>query len=509
MATMSRSLLIEEELVLYVVCFVPGTLLLGVYLLVSWLRKRKAYLGTLLGLPIVPASALHLLILALAVYSSSPRYFARQEVVKDLDTLVTTLEDVHPNIYDRISKRAFAGEVSRLKERLPEQVEETELYREIAELCARIQDGHTGRGFNIFTRRGNILFKKIFPYRMKVQDDRLFITGNYSYKDDIPIGSEIVKINGQSPVDFVHAVSRMVSYENVPFRNMLVCNPLLIGVWNNWGDYTLEYRPPLESGTAVIRSVGGLYARMVFLNESMKGSGVGPHYVFKTLSENVGYLGFYSFTDLNSFRAFLHSVFGELKAKRIRNLIIDIRENGGGDSSLGDELMQYIAKKPFRMFDSVMVKVSAELLSKGSFAWVDSPATKVGSTIGATVPTTALREDSLRFEGRTYLLTSGQTFSSATCLASAFQCYGVGTIVGTETGGLTVCYGDVYRFELPNSRFDIGVSWKKFYNACGVDNRRGVAPEYAVVNSLEDDRNHNDGALAFTLDLIRAGGSPR
>ena len=100
------------------------------------------------------------------------------------------------------------------------------------------------------------------------------------------------------------------------------------------------------------------------------------------------------------------------------------------------------------------------------------------------------------------MLVSGNTFSSATDFASSFQCYQVGKIIGTETGGLTACFGDVYSFELPNTKFDMGVSYKKFYNACGIDNKRGVIPDYIVENSFDDEQKGIDKALEFTIDLI-------
>lgn len=49
----------------------------------------------------------------------------------------------------------------------------------------------------------------------------------------------------------------------------------------------------------------------------------------------------------------------------------------------------------------------------------------------------------------------------------------------------------------------MGVSYKKFYNACGVDNRRGVIPDYIVENSFEDEQQGVDRVLEFTLELIK------
>jgi C-terminal processing protease CtpA/Prc len=100
------------------------------------------------------------------------------------------------------------------------------------------------------------------------------------------------------------------------------------------------------------------------------------------------------------------------------------------------------------------------------------------------------------------LLIGGKTYSSATLFTSAFQCFHAGKIIGTETGGLTVCYGDVYTFLLPNTKYNMRVSYKKFFNAGGIDNGRGIIPDYVVGNSFEDDRRGIDRVMEYTVQLI-------
>ena len=166
--------------------------------------------------------------------------------------------------------------------------------------------------------------------------------------------------------------------------------------------------------------------------------------------------------------------------------------------------MQYISKTDFKMDDSCIIKISNEIINTSQLNWMDSTKRIIGSLFNSrNTSKTKLRENPLRFKGKSYLLISGHTFSSAAMFSSSFQCYHVGNIIGTETGGLTTCFGDVYSFNLPNTKFDMGVSYKKFYNACGVDNRRGVIPDYTVENSFEDERKEIDKVLEFTFDLMK------
>lgn len=83
-----------------------------------------------------------------------------------------------------------------------------------------------------------------------------------------------------------------------------------------------------------------------------------------------------------------------------------------------------------------------------------------------------------RFCGNVYLLTSHTTFSSASSFAWAFKEAGCGTVIGEETGGMSVHYGDVISFKLPNSGLAVNVSHKRFWlPGADENNIHGVLPD--------------------------------
>ncbi|MBF2798974.1 hypothetical protein J5295_09775 [Riemerella anatipestifer] len=62
---------------------------------------------------------------------------------------------------------------------------------------------------------------------------------------------------------------------------------------------------------------------------------------------------------------FADSAFAEIKNRNIKNLIIDIRKNGGGNSMVGDILLQYIAKTNFRQYsDNTLIEISNQVIKK-------------------------------------------------------------------------------------------------------------------------------------------------
>lgn len=220
--------------------------------------------------------------------------------------------------------------------------------------------------------------------------------------------------------------------------------------------------------------------RVEFLSgfESSSSKGI-PSYHLKLLgSGKVALLEFNSFEDRKGFQAFLESSFHQLQEKKIQNLIIDIRKNGGGDSNLGDDLLKYISPVPFTQYGKILVKISKEVKQQYNYAEVENTILEnslVADKLKKPHP------DSARFGGNVYVLTSNFSFSSATDLAWYIKHYNIGKLVGEETGQWGVNFGELISFKLPTTKLSVRVAHKKFYCIGATDKSlHGVIPHYTV-----------------------------
>ena len=107
-----------------------------------------------------------------------------------------------------------------------------------------------------------------------------------------------------------------------------------------------------------------------------------------------------------------------------------------------------------------------------------------------------------KFEGKSFLLTSHVTFSSATMLTAAFKCYNMGIIIGEETGGLLESFGDVISIQLPNTKILAGCSHKKFVLSCSTGDIQGVKPDYEIKLNIDNRKNESDPAIEKVKELI-------
>ncbi|MFA5772909.1 MAG: S41 family peptidase [Thermoplasmata archaeon] len=497
---LSKYLVIEEILEFYLIPILLVIIVASIPYLIIRIFKKISYKKFITN-SLLAACILQVVIMSLILWSATPRYFSREQVVKDINYAIKVAEDVHPNLYAIISKDSFYANTDSIKKSLPEKMSDAETDKTFRRIFSHIQDAHTGPGTVIFMKRLAFLFRKTLPYKIVIKNERLFVAKNYFYRNTIPVGSEIAEINGKPASKCLNEISKLLSYENIPSRNAKLQLPFLWALWNDFENFEITYKAPGTKTIKTIRTSGGLISNILFI----KDINISERYSYRTMDGNIGYMEFNSCNNLDEFKAFLETTFKLIKSNKIKQLIIDIRRNEGGSSSLGDELMQYISKTDFKTFDSAFVKISNELEKKGAFNWIDSTKRIVGTMIYDTTETSIrkLRDNPLLYNGKSYLLVGGKTFSSATNFASSFQCYKVGKILGTETGGLTSCFGEGYTFELPNTKFDMKVATKKFVNACGISNRRGIIPDYIIENSFADDKKGIDRVLEFTIDLTK------
>lgn len=487
---------ITDILLIYPLVLIPSFVLVNIEFL---FRRKQTYSKFLLdklffnlGFIIVLYSAVF--------FFTQPKYIAKDKAIDDLNFMIKTLENVHPDIYHSIRKDSFLIIFNQEVDALPKKVSELEFFKICARLNAHFKTGHTRPMENLLT--SNHLFKNVFPYELKIIDERLFITNDLSIFKSVPIGSEVIELNGKKVAQLIDEWSELASYESIVNRNNRIANPGHIGMWNNYKSYTLKYKDYNNQKIKEKIINGGIVTTIA---SSIKLHGKKRNnFVYKELSPEIGYIGFFSCMDLESYKDFFLSSFKKLKSKEIKHLIIDIRDNGGGYSVIADDLMQYIFHQPHNELDSGIVKVSDELIATGKVKdklwFVEKP--EVGKTYTRKPGLRELKNYPDRFNGNTYLLTNSGTFSAGQGFASAYRCYGNGIIIGEETGGATVNFGDVHIFELPNSGLKMMTSWEQAFSACGKDNHRGVIPDFIVENSISDYINGTDRILDFTLDLI-------
>ncbi|MCG8700542.1 MAG: S41 family peptidase [Bacteroidales bacterium] len=231
---------------------------------------------------------------------------------------------------------------------------------------------------------------------------------------------------------------------------------------------------------------------------------------YQTINKTTGSLWIKDFAmDKGEFKNRVHKIFQQIQHDSISNLIIDLRDNPGGNSELAEVLISYIYDKPYKSNSQILIKRSEQYHSylKGYFSWWFRPFlrfikqindysnTPIGDIYIDTKGGKNVVNRNYRFHGKKYLLINSNTFSTALGFATVFKDYNIGKIVGEPTKSEVNEFGDIYPFDLPNSELWVWCSAKRYIRPSGKMTVGGLKPDIYI-------EDKNDQILKYVVDSI-------
>ncbi len=190
--------------------------------------------------------------------------------------------------------------------------------------------------------------------------------------------------------------------------------------------------------------------------------------------------------DESYFKIYLDSVFQTLKNKNITHLIIDVRDNGGGEDHNGSLLYSFLTDKPFSYYRSL-----------------ENISGKLPKEFHSNLETQQPQPNN--FKGKCYFLINGKSFSTTSEFTAIAKSNHRGTFIGEETGGgyYGNTSGETVTFILPYSKIKMIISKTEYILAVkkAKYKDRGTIPDYTIVPSINDVLQEKDVQLDFALRL--------
>lgn len=351
---------------------------------------------------------------------------------EDLDTLADGLLQHHPNFYTKVSVEDFEDALFAIHDRL-DALDDQLIAMEVCRLVALGGDAHTTIGFGEIGRAMRRL-----PIRIMVMEDGTFVTFATREHQEL-IGSRVVSINGIAIEEVLVRVSALFAYENDSkkkgtsawYATLLPALRAVGTIEDHHADalsVTLEQdgETTVHALPCVPESQMQGWVSFVQLLEQpwpIAYRKQGGYYQSDFIAEHEAFYVAYNRCreaenlPMAKFVEFVMSKSDELGAQRI---IIDLRFNGGGDETVIWPLWQALEKSE-RFSDP-------------------------GDIIG---------------------LISRQTFSSAMSNSHQLRDNCGAVLIGEPTGGKPNHFGQLGRFELPNTGLTVSHSTRWFQKVEG------------------------------------------
>ncbi len=476
----------------------------------------------------------------------SEKILSAAQLKEDFDIFKQTLLQIHPGIYRYQTKESFENLLNESEAKLKNPLAEGEFFKLISQTANQIYCGHTF--VNPYNQDENLqarLFggKTYLPFYFQIIDGKIIITENASEKK-LAKGSEITKINdipaktiieklltvtkGDGRNTLSHRIGslELPRFEAESFALFDWYFPLFFPLKDE--SFTIEARDFKTNKTVTFKVAAMTKEQRTA--EMAKRYGKSPTYddgwKFEIRENSLGYLKIDNSITWKlkniKFKEFLADAFAELRAKHIQNLIIDLRENGGGDMNIGFELAKYLAKKELPEYAKGRKLIRNVASQKDLAKYLDTYDEQIKFVIQNGVPQNLYKKaengfyeilinDGFpkvtpyenNFRGNAYIIADSSNASATFQFLNYAQKNKLAMIVGQESGGNKqgINGGSYFFLKLPNSKVEIDIP--VFYLKPLTDEKdEGVIPDVFVQRQPKYVGNNFDREIAKIKELI-------
>ena len=364
-----------------------------------------------------------------------------KQFVEDLEFLKTELPQRHKNLFAKISEKEFNLKILEIESKsknLNEETFEIELYKLIKE----IGDEHT---------RIEPKYPTIFPIHFDFFKEGIFVTET----DSINSSLLFKKLNGIEKISVKNVIKKyktIIKDDNksyfVNYFLNFVNNPkILKGLNITQSDSSAKF---VLDKQEIILSAENKRTSSNTLNSHLLRFKTKDNYWYEFLENNkILYFNYQDCSEQNGklFETFNKELFNIIETQKPEKLIIDLRNNSGGNSAI---------LKPF--------------LEK-------------------------LRTSYINKKGSLYDLIGKKTFSSSLMNAIDLKRNYNSILIGESTSGNVNHYGETRGFYLPNSKIIVGYSTKFWENWKGYFGP--LIPDIPIKYSIENYKNNIDEAIEY------------
>lgn len=456
--------------------------------------------------------------------------FPPDQLVHDFRVLRQSLEEAQPGLYRQTSRNELDRAFSETEKSLDRPLDVFEFYRVLTPLIAAVRCGHTNLQLpDFFVKEQDSPRIKSFPALVKIIDGKVYVWRDLSDKNSGLGGEEILSINQVPAAQIVSTMlaatggdgniqtSRIERIEGWNFIKKLMPLtglqppfeltvsdskngrlgqvrldgldiPTLGRNWETW--FPRDRRPP-RSGDLEFIDDGSI--------------------AVMTVRE---FGGFVDDGQSRGLEEFYQDAFRRIADKNAKSLILDLRDDNGGDDKLGVLLLRHLIGEPFTHFEEIIARktsfalgegligtnrirlpYNAEKRDDGLYHLIDYPNLGILQPAGPT------------FSGRIYVLMNGGSFSTTAEVISQLHNHRRAVFIGEEDGGMYDGNnsGTIAVVTLPNTKLGLTLPLMSCRLSVGGDrdNSRGVRPDYPVEYSIDDYLANSDKGMAVALELAR------
>lgn len=472
---------------------------------------------------------------------------APEKLKQDLTTFREIREKANSGVYKYRAKKQIDSIYSRAFSELKKPKELIDFYKIILKITDFEGSVHNNTALPDAFQKKFTSGNTFFPYPVKLIANKVIINLK---NNEIPLGSQIHSINGIKTEKIIPAFYKYYSTDGYNISGKSIIINAAFGKF-----FKMEYGP--QTRFTVVYSLPGQSQQQSktiagVSNETRRDNFKSRHslpidslqfvditkdkYAFKITAPNTALLSIHTFAIGGNaedpehlvYKKYLDSCFQLLSLHpEIKNLIVDVRNNGGGTDPNDLVAFSYLTQKPYRentsafinfqkvpfpeyfVYEETEPKKQQEEL-KDFEAELKEEYAELRGNVYFQDPkfNRLLQPDKNSFKGQIYLLISPRIASAGSLFAALVAGNTNATIIGEETmGGYYGHNGHTpVEYELPNTKIKTQFSIVNLeQDAPKKPNQifgRGIIPDHEVKQTFEDFMQNKDTQFEYVLKLI-------
>lgn len=442
---------------------------------------------------------------------TNAQHLTAKQAQRELKILKRALSDLHPGLYRYQTPDQFASEFARAETQVAEGSDMLKMYLIASRIAAAVRCGHTWTNPLNQARavQDALALLPALPLHVRLLEGRLLVTASADAK--IPANTELLTIDGRTPIALAEEFMPYLRADgssdgkrlsqidsNVDGGAMDRLLPLLHPP--GAAGYTLRFRP--RGGRTSEANVAGMQVDV--RERTLIAAGIAPEntdWRFE-IDGDTATMTLPTFVFWRSdfdWRGFLQRSFDTLAKLKIERLILDLRQNEGGDDAVGNALQSHLLTTPFvvpaKRLESAYERAPYEL-ARFMDTWDFSFFDRTGQVVRGEGRNWLLREQPLDehiepvgqpYRGHVVLLTGPRMSSAGFLIARNLKASRSATLIGQETGGNLrgLNGGQLAWLVLPTSGVSVDIPLIGSFSKIPQPDS-GVMPDVAVHTRLED-----------------------
>ena len=453
--------------------------------------------------------------------------FAPADLREDFAIARHAFEEAHPGLYRYTPKPQLDRVFADAERKLDHPMTAWEFYGVLAPVVASFHCGHSRVEIPDTLLQELNSTRRLLPLHVRVLDGKVWVLRDLANDDERCAGRELLSVNGVPAARLLATMFAAISQDGFgetlrpqSLRSFRFAG-LLERLYGFDGAYDVVLRDT-QGQTWRTRLEGKTVPQMrsTLAARHPADLGDGPNGEFELLEGGRiarmklrGFFGTVSDSDTTDIRGFFQRSFEAMRAHGTKTLILDLRDNGGGEDALGKILLAYLVDRPFDYYHDLVLNargfsferymthadsIPAQLVERradGHYHMVGHP------NWGTQKPMEP------HFAGRVLVLMNGGSFSTTCEFLSHVRDLKRATFIGEESGGAYVgnTSGGSLHVILPHTHTQIGVPVMRYDLAVAPVKPfgRGIIPDVPVRYTITDLIAGKDLELEKALQLAR------